>query len=1330
MFIALINYILKFRSNQLMLKRTLWYQDRDNQISVTQDELTKEKSPLVIVGEAGMGKSCLLEWLGSLESYSYCTARQLLSRFDPKTLLSDNRVIVIDGLDEVSSRKDGDSVERILQKLGELGYPQFILACRVADWRSATGLEAIREQYPEEPLELHLEPFTHLDMAQFLGTKLGEQRAQEVIEHFTARGLDDLLGNPQTLNLIAKVAETGSLPETLTQLFEQAIELLRIEHSDSKAEAQLPCETALDAAGAAFASLILTGNEAITRKAIANLTEGELPISEIKLLPDAENIDLILGSRLFRSNGVERFSYLHRRIGEFLGAKWLIKQADTDRKRKRLLSFFHSYEFVPASLRGLHAWLIKDTALAASAIKSDPMGVLEYGDAESLTIDQAGVLLCSLANLAESNPRFYNRNTYNIRAFTAPVILNQIKDILVQTETPFGFRIFLVDALKQSQLSVYFIDFFEKFILDSNTEFAIRKSAGEALAIQKHPIDWQNIFHRLAQLNDESSIRLAIELLQDTGYDKADEELIANLAFSYTEIGDRVVGPLWFLQKYLPQQQVENVLNFFVARIKHLDRDSDPDIKSEARNFACHLVLRVLEYNNVSAEKVWGWLEPFNNVYGYQDESTENLATLLSKNHQIRQAIQNIVLLDLPSEKYIRQQAIYLSGYSLGLTVTQEDVIVLLQQLYLANPSDSRWKELVQLAHHDGEVGKEVREAALPFTLNDPKAMQWLKQIAVRQLADWELQNIKRQKQQEKNRKTTQTKHRSFYLKNLEQLRQGEFGIILKPSKAYLKMFSDIGKDLPVHQRISDWLGEDISKAAMIGFESFLFKNPPDFTAQDIATTSQQGKYYQSGYILTAALAERFRSDRGFYDLTDERLLAGFFTLSHIRYDEYAGISGLFACIKQELKERGIWVEGVKTFYEPKFQARCTHVEGLAQLMRSEENKHINIELAREWMQRFTDIPIEPESELIDCLMQTGQFDALQQLISTRTALTDEEQQRNWVAVGLIVEFEKTAKQLELNPIDTNLIWNIRDRINGRYRENKSHISLNINQLEWVIKTFRMPWPNVGHPKGGTIGDTNSWDASEFIVSLIRQLAKNSSDQACEAIERLKGSIADGYTDFIKTMQFEQKQIRTESLYIPPTLKAIKAITNNFKPQSIADLQAVVLDELDIVQAKIKSDDAESWRGFFDDGDKPYDEERCRDHLLGLLRQGDSQITFEPETHVAHDKEVDITCSVGTLRLPIEIKGQWHSALWTGADQQLNRLYAQDWRAEGRGIYLVLWFGKRTDNKKLRTLGRGKPVPDTPQELKEMLITNSRSAQEGRINIIVLDVKSITPKLS
>lgn len=74
-------------------------------------------------------------------------------------------------MDELSSSKDGDGIDLVLQKLGELDYPQFVLSCRVADWRSATGLVAIKEQYNIEPLELHLNPFSQSDMNDFLSEK-------------------------------------------------------------------------------------------------------------------------------------------------------------------------------------------------------------------------------------------------------------------------------------------------------------------------------------------------------------------------------------------------------------------------------------------------------------------------------------------------------------------------------------------------------------------------------------------------------------------------------------------------------------------------------------------------------------------------------------------------------------------------------------------------------------------------------------------------------------------------------------------------------------------------------------------------------------------------------------------------------------------------------------------------------------------------------------------------------------------------------------------------------------------------------------------------------
>jgi hypothetical protein len=54
---------------------------------------------------------------------------------------------------------------------------------------------------------------------------------------------------------------------------------------------------------------------------------------------------------------------------------------------------------------------------------------------------------------------------------------------------------------------------------------------------------------------------------------------------------------------------------------------------------------------------------------------------------------------------------------------------------------------------------------------------------------------------------------------------------------------------------------------------------------------------------------------------------------------------------------------------------------------------------------------------------------------------------------------------------------------------------------------------------------------------------------------------------------------------------------------------------------------------------------------------------------------------------------------------------------------LVLWFGNDVPiNKRLANPRNGNRHPATPQTLQEMLTTSSRAAQEGCVEIVVLDL--------
>lgn len=232
--------------------RTLWHaipEGRHEQI--VEDEFLGREECLVVLGEPGMGKSSLLQRLAATAGLETCTARQLINRADPRTLLGDGALIVIDALDEIAA------LDLVLQRLGTLGYPRFVLSCRVADWQAATSVAAIREQYPAEPLQLHLEPLGREQQMAILSEQVGDEpRALELIEHFETQGLD-FLGNPQTLDLVARLPRLEPLPMSRSALFSLAVEQFRVEHRDGRNCQELPRDAALAAAGAAFAALIL-----------------------------------------------------------------------------------------------------------------------------------------------------------------------------------------------------------------------------------------------------------------------------------------------------------------------------------------------------------------------------------------------------------------------------------------------------------------------------------------------------------------------------------------------------------------------------------------------------------------------------------------------------------------------------------------------------------------------------------------------------------------------------------------------------------------------------------------------------------------------------------------------------------------------------------------------------------------------------------------------------------------------------------------------------------------------------------------------------------------
>ena len=112
----------------------------------------------------------------------------------------------------------------------------------------------------------------------------------------------------------------------------------------------------------------------------------------------------------------------------------------------------------------------------------------------------------------------------------------------------------------------------------------------------------------------------------------------------------------------------------------------------------------------------------------------------------------------------------------------------------------------------------------------------------------------------------------------------------------------------------------------------------------------------------------------------------------------------------------------------------------------------------------------------------------------------------------------------------------------------------------------------------------------------------------------------------------------------------------------------------------------------------------CRNRLIEHISgQLPPSIRFEPEVHMPDQTRADIAAIRNTIGLPVEIKGQWHPEVWSAASDQLDAKYARDWRAQGRGVYIVLWFGD-VPEKQIPVHPEGLERPGTPEALRQMLI--------------------------
>jgi len=161
-------------------------------------------------------------------------------------------------------------------------------------------------------------------------------------------------------------------------------------------------------------------------------------------------------------------------------------------------------------------------------------------------------------------------------------------------------------------------------------------------------------------------------------------------------------------------------------------------------------------------------------------------------------------------------------------------------------------------------------------------------------------------------------------------------------------------------------------------------------------------------------------------------------------------------------------------------------------------------------------------------------------------------------------------------------------------------------------------------------------------------------------------------------------------------------------------------------------DDAEvAWRAFWNVEAKagptePRAENDCRDAVKRFLegRFERAGLAQETEARFAGDTRCDITVGGIDAIVPVEVKCDWNSKLWTAWRDQLDAQYARDPRAQGFGTYLVIWFGERRGKKPRARAPSHGAVPSSAAECQKLL-KELIAEHVDRLVPIVMDVSPV-----
>lgn len=1265
----------------------------------------------VLIAEPGAGKTTAFETEASGADAEFVSVRNFLT-FDRAEW--HDKTLFLDGLDDSRAGiSDGRTpLDDIRRKLECLGRPRFRLSCRWADWLAANDRDRLREVSPDGDVRvMRLDPLSRQNIKDILAKNHDVEDPEAFIAIAKDRGMEGLLSNPQSLELIAKTVAGGKWPDSRLEMFEEACRLLAREtngeHLAAKPSAA-EVDPLLTAAGRLSAVQLLSGNAGYTLTDRTEPNEDHPSLSAIGDDPGGRARQ-VLGTRLFAGVTEGRLSPAHKQIAEFLAARHVSGLVDAGLPLARVLALITGFDGqVMPGFWNFVSWLAVHNKRSRKKIaRLHPSGLIYAGDRETYSADEKRAILLNLRREWRRNAAC-SRSTGRVPGFGG----------IVSPELECTFREILLDPNRGHENQCYLLLLMQML------------GDGEPLPGLSE--------HLLAMVRDESwypNVR-AEALCVLTGYSEQGHLDTAVLEALLVEIeggliddaSDHLLGILLkslyprvlsmkAALKHLREPKLKTMMGEYSKFwTEHVRRESTSEQlaefldgivgnRAECRMFMsgevgrktrmAQLPMEVFEQvlkpggGQVAAEQLYDWLGTFSENEGQTfDIDVAGLQACLEWHEEllkdlIAYAVGKCVAggedcTDVIERRVGGVRPFRYARWCLEKALTADSPEA--AAFYL-----SELCECVAVGRRPGGLTIKSVRSALAGNASLLEEFERMSEAAADTKGHHTASTLQESAERNEERRTDTS---ALVKKEPFTSEEPEIGQrdLHCAAKAYLG-FDRNWKGGTSRKRLAEF-------ARQCGFSTDVLLEAMELSVHradlpgcdDVVRLFDERRVSLLVLPLMAGLHSLEESGRLSMAGLDEGLgrlaVTILYTLPQLLVDP-DNVDGTRAYrpawFRELLRDNPALVSDVlcRTALR-KLETGVQQPTELYEMATAADHEAVAKLVAVRVLEQFPEVDTE-----------TGKF-AL--CLALRAALAYCE----WSAVDQVVDERLGREGLEAAERSCWLLAGYHTSP-GRHGDEFRALASDDSQLTWLAEflshgrvwstlTRRLAvadvpfWVSMAYAAYRTHGLTE--DGFRLVENEIGKLADDTSAVATEALQSLlEERDVELWMPATADSLERQTMKRREREYEHCDIGKVVETLGNRHPANAGDLAALIFDELSDLSEKIRNDSTSDWRQHWNlnHHSQPVDpkpENACRDAILSDLQERVVRlgIDAQPEGVYANDKRADIRVNFGGFNVPVEIKRSCHSDVWTAIKEQLIAKYTCSPGASGYGIYLVFWF--------------------------------------------------------